>query len=121
VRSVLQVRSLLARAGFAVAILVSLVVLFTPASGVPTAPPGADKLVHVAVFAVLAGTGRWAGAGTARLAGALVLYAAGSELIQGLAPLARSASVADWIADTAGILLGLAFWAFLVRRLRPAR
>jgi VanZ family protein len=116
-----QVRSPLARAAFAVAILVSLVVLFTPASGVPTAPPGTDKLVHVAVFTALAGTGRWAGAGTARLTAALVLYAAGSELIQGLAPLARSASLADWIADAAGILLGLALWAFLARRRRPAR
>ena len=111
----------LSRGAFAVVILVSLVVLFTPASGVPTAPAGVDKLVHVALFAALAGTGRWAGAGAARLAVALAVYAAGSEVIQGFAPLARSGSLADWSADAAGILLGLALWDLLARRAGPAR
>jgi VanZ family protein len=111
----------LSQGAFAVAVVVSLVVLFTPASGVPTALDGVDKLVHAALFAVLAGTGRWAGAGAARLAVALAVYAAGSEVIQGLAPLGRSGSLADWIADAAGILLGLALWDLLVRRGGPAR
>jgi VanZ family protein len=121
VQSALQVRSPLARAAFTVAILVSLVVLLTPGSGVPTAPAGVDKLVHAALFAALAVSGRWAGCGAARLAGVLALYAAGSELLQGLTPLARSASLADWLADGAGILLGLALWELIARRGDPAR
>jgi VanZ family protein len=119
--SALRTRSPLARAVFAAAIGVSLVVLFTPASGVPTAPPGVDKLVHATLFAALAVSGRWAGLGAVRLAVALAVYAAGSELIQGLTPLNRSMSLADWVADAAGILLGLALWDRITRGRRPAR
>jgi hypothetical protein len=119
--STLGMRSPLARAAFAVAIVVSLLVLFTPASGVPAAPPGVDKVVHAALFAALAGTGRWAGVGARGLALALLAYAAGSELIQGLDVLNRSASVADWLADAVGALLGLAVGELLSRRPRPAR
>ncbi len=116
-----RVRGRLGRAAFAVAVVVSLVVLFTPASGVPTAPPGVDKLVHAALFAALAGTGRWAGPRPAGLVVALAVYAAGSEVIQGITPLNRSASLTDWIADAVGILLGLALWALVTGRNRPAR
>ena len=110
----------LPRGAFAVAIVVSVVVLFTPATGVPTAPPGVDKVVHAALFAALAGTGRWAALGARGLALALLVYAAGSELVQGLDLLNRSASLADWLADAVGILLGLALGGLLSRRPRPA-
>ncbi len=50
----------------------------------------------------------------------LVAYAAVSEVLQGLTPLDRSASVADWLADVAGLLLGLVLWEFLTRRREPA-
>lgn len=120
-RSALQVRGSVARAAFLLVVAVSLAVLFIPASGVPTAPAGVDKLVHAALFAALAVTGRWAGLGAGLLAAALVGYAAASELIQGLTPLARSASAADWFADAAGILVGLALWDLLSRRSPPAR
>ena len=75
----------LSRGAFAVAVLVSLAVLFAP--GRPTCPPrrpGVDKLVHASLFAALALTGRWAGVGAAVLASVLVLYAAASEVLQGL-------------------------------------
>jgi hypothetical protein len=106
----------LARGAFSVAVLVSLAVLFTPGSDVPTAPPGVDKVVHGLLFAVLALSGRWAGVRRPVLAGLLVLYAAGSEVIQGLVPLERSASVGDVLADVAGLLIGLGMWEALVRR-----
>jgi len=106
----------LARGAFSVAVLVSLAVLFTPASDVPSAPPGVDKLVHLSLFAALAVTGRWAGVRRGVLAGILVLYAAVSELLQSLDVLSRSTSVADWLADVAGALLGLLAWDLLVRR-----
>ncbi|MGY2085663.1 VanZ family protein [Blastococcus sp. SYSU DS0539] len=108
----------LARAAFAVALVLSLVVLFAPGSDVPSAPPGVDKVVHLLVFAGLALTGRWAGAPRTPLAVGLVLYAVGSELIQGLAPLGRSASVADGAADLAGVTVGLLLWGWRTRRAR---
>ena len=106
----------LARGAFAVGVLVSLAVLFTPASDVPSAPPGVDKLVHLSLFAALALTGRWAGVRRGALAAVLVLYAALSELLQSLEVLSRSTSVADWLADVAGVLLGLLAWHLLARR-----
>lgn len=112
----LQVHGALSRCAFAVAVLVSLAVLFAPASDVPSAPPGVDKLVHGVLFLVLALTGRWAGIGQSLLGGALVGYAALSELVQGLTPLERSASVGDWLADVVGVLAGLALWQWGARR-----
>ena len=120
-RDSLQVHGALSRGVFAVVVLVSLAVLFAPASDVPSAPPGVDKLVHGALFAALAASGRWAGCGAAPLGGLLVGYAVVSELIQGLTPLARSASVADGLADVLGIALGLVVWGRLGRRTTPAR
>ena len=111
----------LSRGVFAVAVLVSLAVLFAPPSDVPDSPPGVDKVVHASLFLVLAVTGRWAGMRQAALAGLLVLYAAGSEVVQGLDAVGRSASVADWLADVAGVLAGLAVWAALARRRRAVR
>jgi len=115
-RTALQVHGALSRGAFAVAVLVSLAVLFTPADGVPSAPPGVDKLVHAGLFALLALTGRWAGIGRSSLGVLLVSYAAVSEVLQGLTPLDRSASVADCLADVAGVLLGLVAWERVGRR-----
>ena len=88
-RPALQVEGAFARGAFAVTVLVSLAVLFAPASDVPTAFAGADKLVHAGLFAALAVTGRWAGIGRAVLVGLLVGYAAVSETVQELSPLER--------------------------------
>ena len=107
-RPALKVHGPLSRGAFAVAVLVSLAVLFAPPDDVPFAPPGVDKLVHGALFAALALTGRWAGIGRTVLAPVLVLYAAVSEVLQGM--IGRDAAVGDWIADVAGLLLGLLIW-----------
>ena len=109
-------RDAVPRAGFALALEVSAVVLFTPASGVPVGPPGTDKVVHVLLFAALAATGRWAGVRSVPLALGLVAYAGLSEVVQGATPLARSASLADGVADVAGIALGLLARAWVTRR-----
>jgi hypothetical protein len=108
----------LSRGAFAVAVLVSLAVLFAPADDVPSSPPGVDKLVHLLLFAALAASGRWAGVRTGVLAGSLVVYAAVSEVVQGVSALERSASVADWVADVVGVLAGLLAWAWAGRRTR---
>jgi hypothetical protein len=109
----LAVHGALSRGTFAVVVLVSLAVLFAPAGDVPSAPPGVDKVVHVALFAALALSGRWAGIRAGLLAALLLAYAAVSEVVQGLSPLERSASVADWVADAVGVLAGLVLWARL--------
>jgi VanZ family protein len=106
----------MARGTFAVAVLVSLAVLFAPPSDVPSSPPGVDKLVHFSLFAVLALTGRWAGIGRGVLAGLLVVYAAGSELLQGTDLVGRDASVADLVADSAGVVAGLLLWRLTASR-----
>jgi VanZ family protein len=100
----------LSRGAFAVAVLVSLAVLFAPPSDVPSSPPGVDKAVHLALFVSLAVTGRWAAVRREVLAGGLVLYAAVSEVVQGLDVVGRDASVADWCADVVGVLAGLLLW-----------
>jgi hypothetical protein len=120
VRAALQVHGPLSRGAFALAVLVSLAVLFAPADEVPFAPPGVDKIVHCALFAALALTGRWAGVGRRVLGVLLVTYAAVSEVLQGVTALNRTASVADWLADVVGVLLGLALWELLERRRRVA-
>ena len=100
------------------AVLLSFYVLFAPDPGGPeTDPPGADKAVHLALFALLAGTARWwAGAGTAALV-AVLLYAPLSEAVQGLLLAGRSGDPLDVVADLAGVVLG---WLLAGRLLRRA-
>jgi hypothetical protein len=114
VRPALKVHGPLSRGAFAVAVLVSLAVLFAPADDVPFAPAGVDKLVHGALFATLALTGRWAGIGRTVLLPVLILYAAVSEVLQGM--IGRDAAVGDWVADVVGLLLGLLVWQLVTDR-----
>ena len=109
----------LARGALAVAVLVSLAVLFAPASDVPTAPAGVDKVVHLSLFLALALTGRWAGCRRQVTAVLLLLYAAVSELLQGTDLVGRDAEVLDWVADAAGVLAGLLLWAVISRPRGP--
>jgi hypothetical protein len=71
--------------------------------------PGADKWVHGGLFAVLGllGALAWRGmrARPALLLG-LVFLGALTEWLQSYVP-GRSMSAADWVADSAGALLGL--------------
>ncbi|WP_028925782.1 hypothetical protein [Pseudonocardia acaciae] len=100
---------------FLVVTLISLYALFSPASGIPFLPPGADKVGHFALFAALAFTGRrLARFAEAPLAIGLVVYALASEPLQGALPINRDASVWDALTDLCGIALGL----WLARRAR---
>jgi hypothetical protein len=88
-----------------IAALLSVVVLFTPESGVPTAPPGTDKVIHTLLFALLAFTGLYAK--ISRVLPMLVVYAGVSEVLQQLiTPLHRSGDVLDALVDVLGIGLG---------------
>ena len=98
---------LLTQGPFVAVVLLSLVVLFTPGSATPSVHPGVDKLIHMAMFGVLALTGRWAGVPPTRLACGLVAYAAVSEVLQAVLPIGRDGEVLDAVADSIGVGLAL--------------
>lgn len=109
------------RLPFALAVLGSLVVLFTPGPAVPSGPTGSDKVVHLALFALLALTGVRAGLRLPVLGVGLAGYAVLSELLQALLPIQRDGSVADAFVDLLGataalLLTAAARWR---RRTRP--
>ncbi|QTR06354.1 VanZ family protein, partial [Saccharothrix algeriensis] len=92
---------------FVTAGLLSVIILFTPQSGVPDSPPGTDKVVHVLLFALLAATGLYARLPRAALLAGLVGYAAVSEVLQWLiVPLGRGGDVVDGLVDVLGVALG---------------
>jgi VanZ family protein len=111
----------LARGAFGLAVLVSLAVLFAPPSDVPSSPPGVDKIVHSTLFAALAVTGRWAGVVPRLLTGLLVGYGAVSELLQGTDLVNRDASLADLVADAAGVVVGVLLWRLIAARRSSTR
>lgn len=107
-------RTTLLRIPFAVVVLISWVVLFTPASGVPSAPPWTDKVIHLLLFGALAATGSVAGFRARPLLVGLVCYAVISEVLQAVLPIGRDGDVLDAAVDLLGGLGG--WWAA-----RPAR
>ena len=93
--------------------LLSVYVLFWPSSGGPQVFPQADKVVHAALFALLAATaGLRLGARPGVLL-AVVAYAPASELVQALALPTRSGDPVDVVADLVGTAAG---WAWVLRR-----
>jgi hypothetical protein len=92
---------------FAGALLLSMLVLFSPGDQMPSGPWWADDVVHASVFALLAGTGRMLPVRWSVLAAGLVGYAALTELVHTVAPLHRSGSVWDVLADLVGLGLAL--------------
>jgi VanZ family protein len=84
------------------------------------APAGADKAVHVVLYAVLAflvvravRPGKPSAPVMLSVALAVAAWAAADEWHQRFST-DRSPSVADWVADVAGVVAGVS-----VRRLRP--
>ena len=90
-------------------------VLFGPVGAGDGPFPGADKVVHVVLFALLALTTRWWAGATRTALVLLVAYAVGSEVVQGVLLDARSGDALDVVADLVGVALG---WVG-ARRLRP--
>ena len=98
------------------AVLLSFYVLFAPDPGGPDSDlPGADKLVHLLLFALLAAAARWRLGGRPAVLAAVLAYAALSEVVQGVWLPGRSGDLLDLLADAAGALVGSALAA---RRLR---
>jgi hypothetical protein len=102
----------------AAALAVQLLVLYAPR--VPdvgaVAVPGADKVVHAAVFGAVTLAGLRAALSPAVVVGLGALHAPLSELLQHLVLPGRSGDPVDILADLAGVALGaLAAW-WTVRR-----
>ncbi|OZE28576.1 hypothetical protein CH262_02725 [Rhodococcus sp. 05-2255-1e] len=109
------------RIPLAVTFVVALIVLFTPASGVPSGFQHSDKIIHCILFAALAYTSRLAGIGWVKTALWVSAFAVVSEFLQAILPLGRSGSAADALADVVGIALGLvAASRVLPQRVRKA-
>ena len=108
----------LARSLFAALLGLTLVVMLTPADEL--ADPGLDdKVSHLLTFAALAVAGRLALVPVRPLAVALAAYALLTEVLQALLPIGRHGDPLDWLADVAGVGLGLALAAvpgLVVRR-----
>ena len=111
----MQQHGAVARGAFAVAVLVSLAVLFAPPSDVPSAAPGVDKVVHLSLFLALTFTARWAGVRWQVALVSLLVYAAVSEVLQGTALVDRDAEFLDWVADATGVGAGVGLWALVGR------
>ena len=105
----------LRRAPFWCAVLLSLVLLFSPASRVPGGIELNDKVVHAALFFTLAVTGVLAGLPLRALALGLIVYAGVSEVLQAVLPIDRDGNVFDALADLLGAASGLAV-ALVIRR-----
>ncbi|MGI9092958.1 MAG: VanZ family protein [Mycobacteriales bacterium] len=101
---------------FCAAVVVSTLLIYAPGSHVPSSPHNADKLVHAAMFLVLALTGAWARIPRRWLGIGLVCYAAISEVLQAMLPIHRDGDWHDWLADSIGVVIGLLLAAWLIRR-----
>ena len=95
------------------------VAMLWPINQPPQAPDGTDKIVHLIAFAALA----FPLARTGRIGLVPVFIGASTfgGLIEVIQPsFGRSADLQDWIADIAGVALGILL-ALLYRRLRKHR
>lgn len=95
------------RLAFAAAVVVQLAVLYWPRPVSAGGLPGVDKIVHAAVFAAVAWTGRAAGLSRVVLAGGLVAHAVLSEALQAWLLTARSGDPLDVVADLVGTAMGM--------------
>ena len=107
------------RLAFGVAVLASLVVLYSPGTA-GDGVPHLDKLVHALVFAALALTGLRAGVRPLVLLLILIVHAVSSELIQEHLLSERGGDPLDVLADVAGVAGGSAVERASWRRERAA-
>jgi VanZ like family len=97
-------RVLVWRAGFVVALVIHVLVLYWPKApstgGIPI-----DKVVHALIFGGVLWVGARAGVPVRPLTALLVAHAVASELIQHYALAGRSGDWTDSVADLAGVLI----------------
>jgi hypothetical protein len=95
-----------------VAICISIVILFKPGGDGPLPFPQADKVIHATTFALLALGLYWRQMKLRMIIMILLVYAAGSEIIQHFFIPGREFDLLDIVADSAGfaLMLGLVGW-----------
>lgn len=103
---------------FAAVVAGQLVVLYAPRAPSTGGTPGIDKLVHVAVFALVVVTGMGSTAPGWAVVIASVVQAPVSEVLQATLLPHRSGDPLDLVADLAGCALGWALVAGWARRRR---
>jgi hypothetical protein len=101
---------------FAIVLVVQCWALYAPSIGGPSLFPGADKVVHTALFLAVTWAGIRVGLPARWLIGVLIADAVISELVQSALP-ARDGSFFDVLADLLGVYLG---WLAARARGRPA-
>ncbi len=89
------------------ALIAAMIILFTPASGVPSGFTHSDKIIHFALFFALAYTSRVAAVSALRTALWTATFAIASEILQAVLPLGRSGSLLDAAFDVAGAAVGV--------------
>lgn len=114
-------RLVVARVVLVVAIGIQLWGLYAPDVPGGGDLPGADKVAHAAMFALVMAAGIGAGLPARRLAVVLVLHAVASETAQAVLISTRAGDVQDAVADLVGIVIGwLVGRPFAPRPRRPA-
>ena len=108
---------------FFVALVLATILALIPAPSVPQSVQFWDKAQHALAYAVLAVTGCAAFPSRARLVAlGLLVHGALIEVLQATLTTTRFGDVADWFADTLGILAGVVFvvWVapFVISRLQ---
>lgn len=103
------------------AFVVACLLLFTPGSTVPSGPPGADKLAHFLIFAMLALCSRFARISEKSTLAWVLMFAAASEVIQALWVPRRDGSLSDLLTDAIGLFTVLLLWRKIRSGLRRAR
>ncbi|WP_213577849.1 VanZ family protein [Rhodococcus sp. USK13] len=93
----------------------ALIMLLSPASATPTGPEHADKVMHALLFAALAGASRYALLPVRVTVLWLTAFAVVTEILQGILPIGRHGSVWDLLADTLGVVMGLAVHSAVMR------
>ncbi|AUS31548.1 VanZ family protein [Rhodococcus sp. D-46] len=100
----------------AIAVVIALIMLFSPGSTVPSSPENTDKITHTLMFAVLAITSLHARIPVWLTAVWLLIFAATSEVLQAALPISRSGSIWDGSADLLGIAIGIGIVSLVTRR-----
>lgn len=105
------------RAVFVGALAVSMVMLFSPASDLPTGLPISDKVVHALIFLTLGLTALAARLGWPGISLlALIAYAGASEVLQEALPIGRDGSWGDLAADLIGLAIAFGLGWLLASR-----